>query len=394
MPPIHRPDPLRVAALCAFQFPAPQGSQVFAGQQALALRRAGLDVELFCYGRGAGDPPPALPLQRAPAWSTPRSYRAGPKLRKPLADLALGWMLLRAHRRRAFDVVLAHNAEAALLALALRARTGIPCVYVAHTLLGVELRCYAPARLGGTADRLGAQLDQQLARHSDAVLALSENARKALLPHTDRPVVQIPPGLDPGPAPHQDAVREMSRRHGLSPGGFALYAGNLDAYQDLASLQQAAAQLRGLPVVVATHGPPRRLDPLRVLRVPDAESVRTLSFGAALAVAPRRHVGGFPIKLLNYMEASLPIVARAEQDLGLTHDRDAWLVAPHASPTDFAHALRTLFADPERARRLGRAGRAHLEGHHHWPDLAARTHALLREVCNAPQHPRVPRESG
>jgi len=392
--PTHRPGPLRVAALCAFQFPAPQGSQVYAGQQALALRQTGLDVELFCYGRGAGDPPPALPLQRAPAWATPRSYRAGPKPRKPVADLALVWTLLREHRRRAFDVLLAHNAEAALLALAVRARTGIPCVYVAHTLLGVELRCYAPARLGSTADRLGARIDQQLARRSDAVLALSEDARSALLPHTDRPVVQIPPGLDPRPAPRQDAVREMCRRHGLTPGGFALYAGNLDAYQDLASLQQAAVQLRDVPLVVATHAPPRRLDPLRVLRVPDAESARTLSFGAALAVAPRRHVGGFPIKLLNYMEASLPIVARAEQGLGLAHGRDAWLVAPRASPAEFAHALQTLFADRERAGRLGRAGRARLEGHHHWPDLAARTDALLREVCSAPQYAPAASKSG
>lgn len=391
MPITHRSARLRVAALCAFQFPAPQGSQVLAGQQALALRGAGLDVELFCYGRGAGDPPPDLPLHRSPAWTAPRSYRAGPKPLKPVADLALARTLLRAHRSQPFDVLLAHNAEAALLALTLRARTGIPCVYVAHTLLGVELRCYAPRVLRHSADRLGAGIDAQLARRADAVLALSKDAHSALTPHTRKPVVWVPPGLHPRPPPSREAVARSCRLHGLEPGAFALYAGNLDAYQDLDSLQQAARLLERLPLVVATHAPPRRLDPLRVLHVREAERVRELSFGAALAVAPRRHMGGFPIKLLNYMEASLPMVVCAEQSAGLVHDRDAWLVSPGGNPAELAHALQSLFADPERARRLGRAAHARLEGHHRWPALAARTEALLREVhAVRPQRPAAP----
>jgi len=349
----------------------------------MALREAGLDVELFCYGRGAGQPPPALPLRRTPAWTAPRSYRAGPKPRKPLADLALFWRLLGEHRRRPFDIVLAHNAEAALLALALRTRTGTPCVYVAHTLLGVELRCYAPARLRNAADRLGAGLDGQIAGRADAVLALSEDARCALAPHSRKSVVWIPPGLDPRPAPSREAVARSCGQHGLTPGRFALYAGNLDVYQDLDSLREAGRQLDGLPVVVVTHARARRLDPLRVVHVREAEQARELSFGAAVAVAPRLHVGGFPIKLLNYMEASLPIVARAEQPAGLVHDRDAWLVAPGGGPTELARGLRELFSDPHRADRLGRAARARLEAHHRWPALAQRTHALLSSVCEA-----------
>jgi len=378
---------LRVAALCAFQFPAPQGSQVYAGQQAVALRAAGLDVELFCYGRGTGNPPPDLPLRRSPAWTAPHSYRAGPKLRKPLADLALLRTLVDAHRRDPFDVVLAHNAEAALLGLALRSHSGVPCVYVAHTLLGIELRCYAPPGLRRTADRLGDQIDRQLAARADAVLALSEQAHSALEAHSASPVVCIPPGLEPGPPPSREAVSRTCGHHGLVPGHFALYAGNLDSYQDLDSLREASRQLEGLPVVVATHAPARALAPLRVVHVGEAERVRELSFGASMAVVPRRYVGGFPIKLLNYMEASLPIVARAEQGTGLVHDRDAWLVARGGGAAELAHGLRVLASDPERAKRLGRAARTRLETHHQWPGLAQRTETLLRAVCEAATGP-------
>ena len=384
MSPTDPPPSLRVAALCAFQFPAPQGSQVYAGQQALALREAGVDVELFCYGRGAGLPAPELPLWRTPAWTVPSSYRAGPKARKPLADLALFQVLLREHRRRPFDGVLAHNAEAALLALALRARSGIPCLYVAHTLMGVELRCYAPAGLRGPADRLGAAIDHQLARRADGVLALSEDTRSALAPHTRKPVVRIPPGLDRRAPPSPQAVERSCHLYGLEPGTFALYAGNLDRYQDLDCLREAAHRLGDRPLVVVTHAPARQLAPLRVLQVREAERVRELSFGAALAVSPRRITGGFPIKILNYMEAALPIVARVEQSVGLVHDRDAWLVGPGGSSEELAHGLRVLFEDPERARRLGRAARARLEAHHRWPELAQRTRVLLGEVCRKP----------
>ena len=43
---------MRLAALGAFPFPAPLGSQRFAAEQADALRAAGAEVELLAYGPG------------------------------------------------------------------------------------------------------------------------------------------------------------------------------------------------------------------------------------------------------------------------------------------------------------------------------------------------------
>ena len=122
---------LRLALLGAFAFPAPLGSQRFFAEQASALQAAGSEVERFSYAAEG------LTLR-------------GLDPRKLAADYALGRALLAAHGAARFDAVLAHNAEAALLALALRQRLGIPVVYVAHTLWAEELETWlAPGLRGG-----------------------------------------------------------------------------------------------------------------------------------------------------------------------------------------------------------------------------------------------------
>jgi glycosyltransferase involved in cell wall biosynthesis len=374
---------LRVAVLGAFPFPLPQGSQVFARDQACALQRAGADVRLLCYGRGRGPAPAELALERIPGWLSPRRLRAGPSPGKPLADAALVALTLASHRRRPFEVVLAHNAEAALVALCARPLTGVPVLYVAHTLLRHELASYGPRGLRAGLDGLGRALDAWIARRADGVIALCAEAGRALAAAPGARVEVIPPGLEPGPAPGADRVARSCGRFGLEPGRYALYAGNLDAYQNLRELDLAARELAELPVIVATHAtdaPPLRA--LRVLRV-DRDEARELCYGAAVALLPRRHPGGFPIKLLNYLEAARPVVAYAGSAPGLEHDRSAWLVSPEQGARGLAQAVRRLLADPERARRLGQAARALLEAQHAWPELAARTLAFARSVRSA-----------
>jgi glycosyltransferase involved in cell wall biosynthesis len=167
----------------------------------------------------------------------------------------------------------------------------------------------------------------------------------------------------------------------VRPGGFALYAGNLDRYQDLDELERAARAVPELPLLVATHeAPPSSRSALRFVRVVDAAEARALLFAAALAVLPRRRPGGFPIKLLNYMEAARPIVAHHEVADGLEHAVSAWLIAADAGPDALAAALRGLSADPALAARLGAQARALLAQRHAWPALAQRTLSLVAET--------------
>jgi 1,2-diacylglycerol 3-alpha-glucosyltransferase len=367
--------------LGAFPFPLSQGSQLYARDQARALAGAGAGVTLFCYGSGEGAAPADLDVVRVPGLLSPAALLAGPSAGKPLADAALAARFAAEARRRRFDVALAHNAEAALAALLVRRLTRVPVVYVAHTLLGLELDAYATPALAGVARRAGGALDAALASRADGVLTLCSAAAERLAASARGPLEIVPPGLTPQPPPAADGVERACARCGVEPGRFALYTGNVDRYQDLDTLAEAARLLPELPVVVATHGerrtPPSRL---RCVRMPPAES-RALTFACALAVLPRRRQGGFPIKLLNYMEAGRAIVARRGVAEGLEHGVSAWLLDRDADAGELARTLAGLAADPVAAARLGRGARARLESHHAWPSLAARTLALAERVA-------------
>jgi glycosyltransferase involved in cell wall biosynthesis len=397
-----RPDtPARIALLGAFPFPYPQGSQIFVADQARALAQCGAEPLLHSYGRGEGEPPCGLALAPSAGWTSPRAMRSGPQWGKPLADVALLATYLRSAGRQRFDAVLAHNAEAALIALAARARTGVPVVYVAHTILRHELSAYGPARLRGALDRVGGALDRAIARRVDGAIALCEEARAELSAHARGPIAVIPPGLDPAPAPEPSRVRDVCAAHGLTPGRFVLYSGNLDGYQDLALLGDTAHRLGdATPVVIATHdraagraadltdgGARRRA---RVVVVDDYASMRALCHAARVLVLTRRREGGFPIKLLNYMETGRPIVAFRSVAIGLEHGESAWLLEEGAGAEELAAGILTLCGDAALCERLGRGARQQLETCHAWPELAARTLAFVGEVRRR-SHPQKAR---
>jgi len=380
----------RIALLAAFPFPAPLGSQRYFGEQARALAEAGAHVTLFCYASGEGATPPGTRTVRAPRRLSPRALRAGPNPGKPVADVALAGTFLRRARGAAFDAVLAHNAEAAAIALAARAAGGPPVVYVVHTLLGRELDAWFPHWLAGPISAAGAHADRFFAARADAVLVLCREAAATLGPHARGPVAMLPPGHRREPEPTQAQKTRACTRAGVAPGRFALYAGNIERYQELPVLAAAARQAPELPVLVATHGAARFETPdVRCVHT-TPEEARALAHASGLTLVTRRRQGGFPIKLLQYMEAGCAIVAREGIADTLQHDRDAWLLPRDAGAAAFGRALRTLHRDPERRTRLGRAARDTLAAHHDWPTLARRTLALADAARRVKLHPRKP----
>lgn len=378
---VEAASPLRVAVIGAFPFPLDLGSQIYVRDQVRALTRAGASATLLCYGTGNAARVDDIALGRVPRALSAGKLRAGPSWYKPIADAALVGTFIAAQRSRRFDVALAHNVEAGLAALAARPVTGVPVVYVAHTLLGEELPHWGPAVLDRALAATGRALGRLLVRRCDGVLALCEIAAERFRTFARGPVAMIPPGLDWKPAP---SARDRSRtceRFGLSPGRFAIYSGNLDRYQDLDLLGCAATCIPEFEVIVATHGEELAAHPaLRTIRVFDHAEMRALIAAAGVAVLPRRSPGGFPIKLLAYMEAAAPIVAIEGVADGLVHDESAWLLPRTASSEEFADGIRLLLDDPERGRRLGESARRRLETAHAWNSIAERTLALLERV--------------
>lgn len=384
---------MRIALVASFALPAPQGSQRFAALQADALRAAGHEVELVAYAGGDGRPLRHR-VHRTPAALAPRGWRSGLSPWRVPADAALAAALARAAARRPFDLTLGHHVEGALAARLVPRRARGPLVYVAHTLLAEELGAHLPAALRAAAPALGRAFDAAAARAADAVLAISPRGAERLAPLARGPVRCAPPPLAPAPAPPRAEVERACARHGLAPDGFVAYAGNLDAYQDLPLLDAAAARGAGLPVVAVVHDPRgAALRHVRVAVAREPEEARALLHGARVAVAPRRRAAGFPVKLLGYLEAGLPIVALRGAAGTLAHDRSAWLLPEDAGPDALAAALRTLVGDADRARRLARGGRALLEAIHTPAAHAAAVAALAAELgasaprAAAPQQP-------
>ena len=362
---------MRLALIGAFPFPYPQGSQVYFGQQRDALRRAGADPIAITY-----------PGQHARG----QRARSGPNLSKPFADAALLRALVKAHRQSPFEVVIAHNAEAAVVALTARTRIRVPVLYVAHTILRHELPAYASERWQPLLDPVGGAIDAWISRRADGIIALSEDARTHLRLHARCPIEIIPPGLEPAAPPTQAQQQRACRSIGLEPQSFVLYAGNLDSYQELELLDEAAKRCReqGIPFVVATHDArdgAERFPNLTIAERSFAE-IRALHFSARVLLLSRRRRGGFPIKLLNYMEAGRPIVAFRQIAPGLEDGVNARLLDESASAPEFASAIRELWAEPALGEELGDAARQHLLAHHDWNDLAERTLAVAEALAN------------
>lgn len=376
--------------------------------QAHALTACGARPELLTYGRGVGPHPEDLVLHRAAQWISPRSMRSGLKWGKPIVDLALArtWKETAARARAegdSFACLLAHNAEAAGIGLALRRLTGVPVVYVVHTILRHELSAYLPRSAEAFANRTGGWLDRALAKRCDGLIALGKDAALELEPHANAPVSVQPPGQFEVPAPTAEAIALACKRHALTPGDYALYSGNLDRYQNLEvleeSVQRASAPLP--PIVIACHDAQAAArfsnahrTSIRCLAVPAFEDMRALIHGAQSLLLPRRSPGGFPIKLLNYMEAGRPIVAFEGIAPGLVDGESARLLPPDADGSEMARALAELRAKPELRRKLGDGALQTLRREHDWLRIGSRTLEFLAPILANGSSPSCEGRSG
>lgn len=103
-----------------------------------------------------------------------------------------------------------------------------------------------------------------------------------------------------------------------------------------------------------------------------------LLFQMDLFVLPS-HMEGMSNALIEAMAAGLPVVAT---DVGGTPDvvldGQTGILVPPRNPARLAEAIVTLLKDPERARAMGAAGRARVEGHFTTQTMVTRLEALYR----------------
>ncbi len=377
---------LRILHVAALPFPTRQGTQVYIGQMCEQQARRGHEVHLLTYAHGDGSNGHARTFvhHRIPDFPRARSLRSGPSWQKPLLDASMAAAIRRLSAGLAPDLVHAHHYEGLAASLAAR-RAGVPVVYHAHTLLEPELPCYFRRKtVMSGASLLGLAADRTLPRLADHCLAISPYLAEALVGHglREKNVTYVPPALEPetGAAPR-------------APGAVAsgapvlLYLGNLDRYQGIGFM------LRGFAGVLERH--PRAT--LRIITASDASRCidRAMALGirhrlevephgpfsavfpavlsASVGLVPRRIPGGFPIKLLNYLHAGLPVVASTHGSGGLRHGEEAMVFS---GCDELVRNACRLVEDADLSTRIGAQGRAFARQNFCWAPALDRIDAV------------------
>jgi glycosyltransferase involved in cell wall biosynthesis len=386
--------PLTIVMVAACPFPARRGTPVRIQRLSERLAALGHRVHVVTYHHGSSDVDPALAVHRTPSVPFYRKLSPGPTYAKlALLDPLLTLTLSRVLRRERVDVVHAHHFEGLLVASAARRGAKIPIVFDAHTMLSSELQYYdlwLPTRAKRA---IAGLLDRQLPRRADHVATVTQRIRDKLLALGAMPaerITVVPNGVEfelfdlPDPA----AVR------GNHPPTL-IFTGNLAAYQGielmLAAFQKVRERRPEVRLTIVSDSPFERYaamaralgvaDGIDIVSAPFAEVPRLLA-RADVAVNPRTDADGVPVKLLNFMAASKPIVSFAGSAPGMRHLETGWL-ADDNDVAGFAEGALALLADPLLAARLGRAARQFVEREHSWTQSAIACESIYHELLRA-----------
>ncbi|MCD1143942.1 glycosyltransferase [Kocuria sp. LUK] len=362
------------------------GQNVYVAALAEGLARRGHDVSVYTRRDD-----PALPevVEQAPGVRVVH-VPAGPAGPLPKDELApymdeFGrWLARDWARTGAPDLVHAHFWMSGLAARRAAEAHRIPVVQTFHALGAVKRRHQGAADTS-PAGRLAAE--HGLITGADLVLATCRDERAELLALGGDPsrIDVVPCGVDLGafaPAPPRPAGARKR----------ILALGRLVERKGVDVAVRALAELPGAELVVA--GGPDRAELDR-----DPEALRLRALARELGVADRVELLGrvdhrdtaellagadvvaclpwyepFGMVPLEAMACARPVVGSAVGGLlDSVEDGVTGLLVPPRDPAGAATALRALLEDPQRAARMGRAGRERVERRFGWGRVAEQT---------------------
>ena len=293
---------------------------------------------------------------------------------------------------------------------------GIPMVLTVHSL--EPLRPWKREQLGGGYD-FTVWLEQTAIEMADAVIAVSDDTRDDILRLFNVPkerVPVIPNGIDTDEY-HKVHAPEKLIPLGIDPDRpYVLFVGRITRQKGIVHLVNAIKHLDPTTQVVLLAG------------APDTPEIAA-EMKAAVEAARESHRGGLvwvqamvdtPTKIAAYSHAQVfccpsiyepfgiinleamacetPVVASAVGGIKevVVHGETGLLVPvlqqnespfepidPPMFSHDLAHAINQLMADPDQRSRMAAAGRKRAVENYSWTTVAARVHALYKELLDA-----------
>ena len=366
------PAPLRILVLAPQPFFEVRGTPLAVRAFVTVLGELGHTVDLLTYPRGSDVTIPGVRHLRS--LRLPVGHvRPGFSLAKLLLD---GPFVLEAAlrlMRGRYDVVHAVE-EAAHLVAPLARLLGRPYVVDIDSSIPEQLEAGRfPLRRPLAA--LARALETFALRHAAAAVtvcgSLSEGVRR-VAPETRVFQIEDPPLLDASASATPAEIAALRSALGLGPGAVALYSGNLEPYQGVELLIDAARHLPDVQIVLM-GGEPREIAALKARardigaahrivcagRRPPSELPAFLGLADVL-VSPRREGRNTPFKIYTYLASGKPLVATAiPTHTQFLHAGLATLVAPTAE--GLAAGISMVLADPLAAVERAVRGRSLIE---------------------------------
>ena len=332
-----------------------------------AIGALGHKVDLLTYPRGADVAVEGMAHRRSLGLPVGR-VRPGPSLAKLALDvpfMAEAWWRMATG---GYDVVHAVE-EAAHLAAPLARLLRLPLVVDVDSSIPDQLRRSGFAARGPlpwAAERL----ERHALRHAAAVITVCGSLTEGVRARAPRaPVFQVEdPPLVEAASLDRAAAAALRRSLGIGPGPVVLYSGNLEPYQGVDVLLQAAPHVPEAWFVFM-GGEPAAVEALRARagagravfagQRPPSELPSFLALADVL-VSPRLHGENTPFKIYTYLASGRPLVAtRLPTHTQILDDSVAVLVEP--TPSGLAAGIRTVLADPVQADERAARGRALIE---------------------------------
>lgn len=291
-----------------------------------------------------------------------------------------GWKLVAEARRRRPDIVHIHDPELLPAAWMLRRTTGRAVIYDAHEYLGQTTRTkpWIPGFLRRPAAVAVERAERTLAGRVDAVVAVTEDMAIGFAEAGMRAVSVA-----------NFAPRSRFPETGPPDGPVVLYVGGLDASRGLHLMLEAFPMVDapGARLLLAGPGTPPPLPP-RVEHLGSVayDDVPALLARAAVVWIPLRRTPnndrGRLTKVMEAMASGRPLVASdLTRTAAIVGQAGCGLIVPHDDPAAHAAAITELLREPERAARMGAAGRAAFLEHMTFEGEAAKLVALYAEIA-------------
>ena len=362
-----------------------------------------IDLEVRCFG----EPRETPGVNAFSAW--PELSDASSALQTMSVDLRMA-----AHADGA-DIVHSHTWYTSFGGHLAKLLHGLPHVVTTHSL--EPMRPWKTDQLGAGGYALSTFCERTGIESADAVVAVSNAMRgdvMATYPQVDPSLIEVVHnGIDTDQY-QPDLSTDALLKHGIDPDlPTVLFVGRITRQKGIVHLLDAALEIAPEAQLVLCAGAPDEPEIERATReraakvrehrnnvvwieemLPKPEVIQLLTHATVFCVPSIYEPLG--IVNLESMACETPVVASAvggipevvvDGETGLlvpvTLGADGNPVDPARFATDFANRVNELLADPERAKRLGKAGRIRAVEEFSWGAIAEKTIALYERLISA-----------